>query len=198
MHTTGDHDLAVLLQKEIKGEQQSLIPDLPSKFEGFSVKANQAQLIFTKKHDDEIITITLDVNHSVDADSEAQESEHEYEAELKSRPSFEVDVAVQSRVLSFTCSLLGAEQSDAGNPDIVSDVFGINEITLYDGEWKEEMYCVSGDILDQELYENFLAFLAQRGITEKFAENLSKLCTSYEHSLYVGFLENVLSFVLRK
>lgn len=28
------------------------------------------------------------------------------------------------------------------------DAFGINELTMYEGEWNEEVYCVSGDILD--------------------------------------------------
>lgn len=29
-----------------------------------------------------------------------------------------------------------------------TDVFGINELTIYEGEWNEATYCVSGDILD--------------------------------------------------
>ena len=27
-------------------------------------------------------------------------------------------------------------------------MFGINELTIYQGEWDEATYCVSGDILD--------------------------------------------------
>lgn len=30
----------------------------------------------------------------------------------------------------------------------LADVFGINELTVYEGEWSEDTYCVSGDILD--------------------------------------------------
>ncbi|KAF2366485.1 Mitochondrial glycoprotein [Trinorchestia longiramus] len=198
MHTKGDQELAKFLQQEIGDEKKTVVPGLPSMFDGFSIKCNEAQMILTKKYNDETITITLDVNHSVDADSDAQMVEGSEEAELKSRPSFEVDVAVQSRVLSFTCSFHGVEDDPGHDQNVMPETFGINEVTVYEGEWKEEVYCVAGDILDAQLYDHFMNYLEERGVTDEFAEKLSELCSEYEHSLYVGLLEKVLKFVLRK
>ena len=57
------------------------------------------------------ITISIDVNHSVDAEafSTAQSSE---DVELKSKPSFEVDVKKGDTTLSFTCSFLSPEEGE--------------------------------------------------------------------------------------
>ena len=46
------------------------------------------------------------MNHSVDTEGDGQVSADGQEAELKSRPSFEVDVKVGNRVMSFTCAFL--------------------------------------------------------------------------------------------
>lgn len=31
---------------------------------------------------------------------------------------------------------------------IVDDTFGIDEISIYEGEWNENVYAVSGEVLD--------------------------------------------------
>ncbi|KAA0201335.1 hypothetical protein HAZT_HAZT003997 [Hyalella azteca] len=187
-----DQELAKFLQQEIADEKKSVVPGLPSKFGDFTVKTNDAQMILYRKFNDETITITLDVNHSVDTDSEAQVTEDSGEAELRSRPSFEVDVAVASRVLSFTCSFM-----DAGEVAETDEQNAI-PVTIYDGEWTDETYCVSGDILDPQLYDHLMNYLEERGVSEEFVDKLSGLCSDYEHSLYVGLLEKLQSFVLKK
>lgn len=31
---------------------------------------------------------------------------------------------------------------------ILDDIFGIDEVTLYKGEWSDKVYAVAGDVLD--------------------------------------------------
>jgi len=75
-----------------------------------------------------------------------------------------------------------------------NDIFVIDEVTLYEGEWKEETYAVAGDILDGYLYDLFMNMLEERGITNEFAEKMSEFCTEYEHDLYVDLLRRLQSF----
>jgi len=35
---------------------------------------------------------------------------------------------------------------------LISDVFGINEVTMFTGENSEKDYCVSGDIIDEVIF----------------------------------------------
>jgi hypothetical protein len=54
------------------------------------------------------LTITLNVNHTVDADfteETSQKSEKEA-AEMRSRPNFEIDIKKGSQTLTFSCSYL--------------------------------------------------------------------------------------------
>lgn len=63
---------------------------------------------------------------------------------MKSKPTFEVDIKRNNTTLSFTCSFLqGVAQEGEYN-----DVFGIDEVTIYEGEWNDKNYAVAGDVLD--------------------------------------------------
>ena len=75
------------------------------------------------------------------------------------------------------------------------DVFTIDEVTMYEGEWTEKNYAVAGDILDGQLYDLFMNMLDERGVTQGFADNLSESCSAYEHSRYIKMLEDVQKFV---
>lgn len=57
------------------------------------------------------ITVTLNVNHTVDTDEAEMSSEQANEASLKSKPSFEVDIQVGSKTMSFTCSFTSVDVS---------------------------------------------------------------------------------------
>ena len=51
------------------------------------------------------VTVTLNVNHSVDSDPEAEDlSESQGSEQLKARPAFNVDIVKGNRTVSFTCS----------------------------------------------------------------------------------------------
>lgn len=63
---------------------------------------------------------------------------------MKSKPTFEVDIQRNNTTLSFTCSFLqGVAQEGEYN-----DVFGIDEVTIYEGAWQDKNYAVAGDVLD--------------------------------------------------
>jgi len=95
--------------------------------------------------------------------------------------------------LSFSCSFLHEENSPDAQEEY-NDVFLIEEITLYDGECKDETYAVAGDILDGYLYDLFMNMLEERGINNEFVEKLSEFSTDYEHDLYVDMLRKLQTF----
>lgn len=197
VHTRGDRELVEFLQEEIGAEKKNMAGGLPSHIDDFAVKGRDAELVLTKTFHDEQITISLNVNHTVDTEGAAEITGQE-EAELRSRPSFEVDLKIGPKTMSFTCSYITPGEALAEGQEQNEDVFGINELTIYEGEWNEEVYCVSGDILDGMMYDLLMNMLDERGITNEFAEKLSGLCSDYEHSLYVGLLQSVQDFVKRK
>lgn len=197
MHTRGDRELVEFLQEEIVAEKKALVSTaVPSHLDDFAVSATKAEIKLTKSFHDEDITITLNVNHTVDNEAPTELSGDQDQpdtGELKCRPSFEIDMKVGGQILSFTCSFTGPVEG--GEQE---DVFGVNEITMYEGEWGEEVYCVSGDILDGMMYDLLMNMLEERGITNEFAEQLSSLCSNYEHSQYVSLLQKMQDFIKRK
>ncbi|KAK3892291.1 hypothetical protein Pcinc_003911 [Petrolisthes cinctipes] len=195
IHTRGDRELVEFLQEEIVAEKKNLNSGLPSHLDDFSVKVQDAEITLHKNFHDEKITVTLNVNHTVDTD-EAEMSADQTEASLKSKPSFEVDIQVGSKTMSFTCSFTSVDV--AGEQEASEDVFGISELTMYEGEWSEATYCVSGDILDGMMYDLLMNMLEERGVSNEFTEKLSNICSDYEHSLYVSLLQDVQDFVKRK
>jgi len=198
MHTRGDRELVEFLQEEIQAEKKALVSTAtPSHLDDFAVSATKAEIKLTKSFHDEDITISLNVNHTVDSEAEQAPAELSGDqpdtGELKCRPSFEIDIKIGGQILSFTCSFTGPVEG--GEQE---DVFGINEVTIYEGEWGEEVYCVSGDILDGMMYDLLMNMLEERGITNEFVEQLSSLCSNYEHSQYVNLLQKMQDFIKRK
>lgn len=111
---------------------------------------------------------------------------------MKSKPTFEVDIKKDNKTLSFTCSFLPGEAQEGE----YNDVFGIDEITIYDGEWSDKVYAVAGDVLDGYLYDLLMNYLEEKGISNEFAEKLSDLSTSYEHQQYINLLESLSKFAI--
>lgn len=198
VHTKGERELVEFLTEEIVAERKAQkIKTIPTEVEGFKVKLNGAEVELTKQTDKEKIVISLNVNHTVDADDDAEidpSAEKGEFAEMKSRPQFEVDIVKGDTTLSFTCSYLQG-QAQEGEYD---DVFGIDEMTIFKGEWNDKVYAVAGDVLDGYLYDLLMNLLEEKGISNDFAEKLSDLSTAYEHSSYVGLLENLSKFTTGK
>jgi len=199
----GDDELISFLGEEIatekKGQRQG---PLPTKLDTFDVKLNQSEITLVKKYNSEELTITLNVNHTVDADyseeAEQQKGAAEKDAEMRSRPNFEIDVKKGNQTLTFSCSYLQDPGTTEVQPDEYQDAFVIDEISLFQGEWNEQVYAVAGEILDGYLYDLFMNMLEERGVTNEFVEKLSDFATDYEHKLYVSMLGQLQSFLSAK
>lgn len=193
-HTKSDKELVEFLTEEILAEKKAqTIKTIPTAVEGFNVNLYGADVELVKQIDGEKIIISFNVNHTVDADDESPEmgsSEKPDMAEMRSKPTFEVDIIKGNTTLSFTCSFLqGTAQEGEYN-----DVFGIDELCIFEGEWNEKVYAVAGDVLDGYLYDLLMNLLEEKGISNEFAEKLSDFSTAYEHSSYIGFLERLSKF----
>lgn len=112
--------------------------------------------------------------------------------EMKSKPTFEIDIKKGNKTLSFTCSFLQGEAQEGE----YNDVFGIDELTIYEGEHSEKVYAVAGDVLDGYLYDLLMNFLEEKGCSNEFAEKLSDFSTAYEHSSYIALLESLSKFAM--
>lgn len=143
---------------------------IPSELDGFKIKLDHAEVELSKQNAGEKILVKFNVNHTVDSE-ESPEIEEDTEGkaelgEMKSKPTFEVDIVRGKTTLSFTCSFLqGApaegeygktRNANSRNSEfitnmflnVVDDIFGIDELTIFDGEHVEKNYAVAGDVLD--------------------------------------------------
>lgn len=198
IHTKGERELVEFLTEEIIAEKKSQKKKkLPIEVDGFQVKLNGADVELTKHTDKEKVIISFNINHTVDTDDETEASQSADKpefAEMRSKPQFEVDIVKGSQTCSFTCSFLQSEAQE----DEYNDVFGIDEITVYEGEWNNTIYAVAGDVLDGYLYDLLMNFLEEKGINNEFAQKLSDFSTAYEHSAYISLLEGISKFTIEK
>lgn len=198
MGTKNDADVAEFLKDEISAEQSNLKKLVVPGGGSFAVKQEGAELTLTKTGSDgEKVVVSLNVNHTVDS---AEPDDGSQEApEMKSKPNFEVDIVkANGKTLSFSCSYIvnDAELQEGQAEEGMDDVFTIDEVTMFEGEdWTEKKYAVAGDILDGHLYDLFMNMLDERGVNRQFAESLSDYCSAYEHSLYIGLLQDLEKFV---
>jgi len=196
LHTKGELELVDFLNEEIAAEKTSQKgKTIPTEIDGFKVTLNGADVELNKQTENEKIKISFNINHTVDTDSDAEnfdETDEKAMAEMKSTPNFEVDIVKGGKTLSFTCSFL------KGTPDETeyNDVFGIDELTIYEGEYTEKTYAVAGDVLDGYFYDLLMNLLEEKGISNDFAAKLSNFSTNYEHATYIGLLESLSKFTV--
>jgi len=188
-------DLTSFLSQEIKLEKQTR-KDLP-KVTGFTLSTDGPNVTLTKSHNDETITVKFNVNGSLDNNETVPEEPIENDkagkepepSAMKSRPHFSVDIKRGNHVLSFGCSFLPTE----GEKDIAED-FQIDELAIHSGDWNENVYTSDCSVLDGQLYDILLNLLDERGVGEKFANELAEFSTAYEHHQYIGLLEKLQTF----
>lgn len=196
LHTKGERELVEFLAEEIVAERKAQkAKTLPAEIDGFKVKLDGADVELIKDLGKEIVTISFNVNHTVDAEEEpeiAPEQDNPEFGEMKSKPTFEIDIKKGNKTLSFTCSFLQGEPQEGE----YNDVFGIDEVTIFEGEWNEKTYAVAGDVLDGYLYDLLMNFLEEKGISNEFADKLSDFSTSYEHHQYISLLESLSKFAI--
>jgi len=196
--TKGDQELCTFLNDEIDAEKkQRKSPNLPS-IPGFEVKVDESEVFLTRKFNDETITVELNVNHSVDSEEEnpqfqqAQPNAAEV-GEMLSKPNFDVIIERQGKKLYFSCTFNMNEEGQQASQD---DTFSIVEFAMYEGsEMKDQVYSVSGDIMDGCLYDLLMNLLEERGVTNEFADQLVEFTTHHEHALYISLLEKLKKFV---
>ncbi|GAB6028620.1 hypothetical protein CHUAL_004457 [Chamberlinius hualienensis] len=203
LHTKGDKELVEFLTEEISAETKAQKSSKLPKIEGFDVSTDKATINLTRKFNNENVKVTLNVNHTVDADVDDADVSPSQEkvpdgSEMKSKPNFTVSVEKEGKFLEFGCSIIqqGFEPEEA-NPEseAYDDVFNIDEVAIYDKDRTDQVYAVSGEIMDGYLYDLLMNYLEERGISNQFAEKLIEYATAYEHKQYISLLENVKSFL---
>lgn len=194
IHTKGERELVEFLAEEIVAERKAQKKKtIPSDIDGFKVKLDGADVELIKNLGSETITISFNVNHTVDTEDEpdisAEQEKPEF-GEMKSKPQFDIEIVRDKKTLSFTCSFIQGEAQEGE----YNDVFGIDELTIYEGEWSDKVYAVAGDVLDGYLYDLLMNFLEEKGVSNEFAEKLSEFSTEYEHQSYISLLESLSGF----
>ncbi|XP_058455403.1 complement component 1 Q subcomponent-binding protein, mitochondrial isoform X2 [Malaya genurostris] len=194
--TSGERELVEFLTEEIIAEKKSQKKKkIPLEIDGFEIKLNGADVEMQKQTNNEKIIISFNVNHTVDAENDADinsSADKPEFAEMKSKPQFEVDIVKGTQTLSFTCSFLQGEAQEGE----YNDLFGIDEITLFEGEWNDKTYVVAGDVLDGYLYDLLMNILEEKGISNEFVEKVADFSTQYEHSAYINLLEGISKFTI--
>jgi len=200
LHTKGDQELVTFLKDEIVQESKGLKSAVAKNIGDFQVTSNNAEVVLQRKFNDETVKIRFNVNHTVDSevveDAPLRSEKQEQEGEMRSKPNFDVDIQKGNQTLTFNCSFIRDQSPDP--QEEYSDLFLIDELALYEGEFNEQTYAVAGDILDGYLYDLFMNMLEDRGITNEFVQKLSDFSTEYEHQLYVGMLKSLQEFVQKK
>ncbi|CAF0915483.1 unnamed protein product [Adineta steineri] len=213
-------DLDTFLQKEIQLEKtaQKHPTQLPN-IQDFQVETKGPEVTLTRQVGDDKITVKFNVTNTVNTSESEQDlnlnaTEQEQQSnnaptQLKSRPTFTVDINRGNQILSFLCSYLPNEDPDTRNqhggneneqkPDgehghLLED-FQIDEFAIHEGEWNDKVYSSDCSVIDGDLYDKLLNLLEEHGIGEEFANQLSDFSTAYEHRQYIGLLEKLQKFV---
>ncbi|XP_006621860.1 complement component 1 Q subcomponent-binding protein, mitochondrial [Apis dorsata] len=200
-HSKAEKELVEFLAEEIIAEKKAQkLKTIPTELDGFKVSLDGADVNLEKKQDNEIIRISFNINHTVDSESEPNiemTNDNPDIGDMKSKPSFTIDIIRGNQTLGFTCSF-NNEPGASGANESYNDIFGIDEITLYTGEHTDKVYAVAGEIIDGYLYDLLMNYLEEKGVSNEFAEKLIDLSTSYEHTAYVSLLEGLSKFTSGK
>ncbi|CAG0907853.1 unnamed protein product [Cyprideis torosa] len=198
-----DKELVEFLHDEIAQENKTRKTSFPTTIGGFNVVLKGAEVELKKEADGENIAIKFNVNHSLNpsskpaapgASSDAPPVQEKDSEDMLSSPSFDIEVTRSGRTLSFSCSFAPEEEVEGTEQDGYADLFTIDEVTMFESDWKETDYAVSGEILDGYLYDLLMNFLEARGITSEFMGEVQEFATSYEQNMYVGLLEGLKNF----
>nr|QGH45461.1 complement system-related protein GC1qR-2 [Cyprinus carpio] len=213
LHTEGDKAFAEFLTDEIKEEKKiQKNKGLPKMSGGWELELNGTEAKLIRSLSGEKVTITFNVNNSIppqlEEDPEHTQKSPEDEPEIVSTPNFVVEVTKPGAKSSlvFDChfpedELLVSEQTGHAEGEEESDIFTIREVSFQpegDTEWKETSYTLNTDSLDWALYDHLMDFLADRGVDNTFADELTELSTALEHQEYIKFLEDLSTFVKSK
>jgi len=209
-----DVALRDFLKEEIEAEKQVAKKQLGEEkapvIPGFQLKTDEAEVTLTKTFKNEKITISFNVNDCVRPQEDAEtgtmekipEDKEEPNITIFAEPSFRVEIEKNNQKLIFDCEFLQdynpddmPNQEEASGEDNELDMFNIVAVYLTSGEVTNKLYGATGDILDGTLYDHLFEYLAERGIDSKFADDLIRFATHYEHAQYVNLLQKLKEFV---
>lgn len=191
-----EKELSQFLTEEIDAEKKLQKGTVPNQVCGFNVKLEGSEVVLSKKVGDETIEVCFNINHTVDSE-EGEVEASDTAPEMKSRPNFEVEISRDGKTLGFSCSMIPPPANIGSTPqdqEAYNDLFAIDEVVMYSGEWKDTNYSAGGDVLDGTLYDMFMDLLEDKGINNEFIEHLTDFSTKYEHSQYINMLENIQKF----
>jgi len=204
-HTTGDKELVEFLKDEIKLENEGAksAGKLP-KLKGFELTSSEGpNVTLTKKSDNETIVIKLNVNNAVDESIHEEEGgQAEKEPKMICKPSFTVEISKGGdKTLAIQCvfppedDIPAAEQGEQ-----YEDLIEIQDFALLEKsqEWTDDVYSLSGGLMDGNLYDLLLKLLEERGIDGELVHQLIEFSTAYEHKKYVSLLEQLQAFASAK
>jgi len=167
-------------------------PSIP----GFNISTNQAEVRLTKSMGNEKILVVFNVNHSVDV--EEDDAETDSVPMPMAMPPFSIEITSGNQRLCFNMALV--EAGEEGQFDFRVEEFYIAPAAK-DGkeEVPDQVYASSGRYIDPDLHDIlFVKYLQERGIDERFCQQLVEFATHYEHSEYVGLLTKIKDFVAQK
>ncbi|KAK6190758.1 hypothetical protein SNE40_002552 [Patella caerulea] len=201
LHTEVDGAISKFLDKEIKLEETSKSNQKLPTIKGFELsKSDGSDVELVKQNGNEKVTVKFNVNASVDSDHPpAVEGQSEEATDMVSRPSFTVELNKgDNQILAVHCYFPeDGMVDDAGQEgtESIEDLFEIQEVALYSGEWSDSVYSLQAETMDGNLYDLIMDMLDERGIDDEFVNGLIEFSTVYEHGKYIGFLKNMKSFV---
>uniref|UniRef100_A0A915HY08 Complement component 1 Q subcomponent-binding protein, mitochondrial n=1 Tax=Romanomermis culicivorax TaxID=13658 RepID=A0A915HY08_ROMCU len=178
---------------------------------GFDMKTDGAEVTLTKTHNNEKITIRFNVNDCVrpqddvetgtmDKYEQMQQEKQDGATPMLAEPCFQVEIEKNNQKLVFECDFASdynQEELPQEQQEENEDLFNISSVYLMQSgtEISDKIYGASGEILDGTLYDHFFNYLEERGIDNKFADELIGFATHYEHAQYVNLLQNLREFV---
>jgi len=200
--------MVTFLNDEIKMEKEGAKSGgkLP-KLKGFELStAEGPNVTLTRKSENETIVIKLNVNNSVDESynepTEAAQQEAK-DSQMLSKPSFIVEINKGgAKTLAIQCIFPPEDEVPPAEREgeHYEDLIEIQDVAVLDKnqEWTDDVYSLSGGLMDGNLYDMLLKLLEERGIDGELVHQLVDFSTSYEHKKYVTLLEQLQEFASAK
>lgn len=196
--TTSQRNLVEFVTSEIIEERRVqfhleppyMVDDFKGHFSGSKVE-------LIRESPDERINIFFNVSKSVPRRSD----ESDNLTPVRSVPKFEVLIRRNDLLLSIFCVFkpYAFEDADPESPEQAhndSDVFEIQDLSLYNHGWNDSCFTIDASLIDDNLQDMLFDMLEEKGITHDFARKLSDMATAREHALYIEFLENLSKFTV--
>lgn len=148
-----------------------------------------------KKHGEEKISVRFNLNGAMPSLEEQDQMEEAGEEPL-CLPDFEVIIEKDGKKKIWINCIYDVEEPEEAPTadDEETDAFEIISLTIASDE-TDFPYVMNMDAMDPAFYDQIFNFLEDRGITEKFVEEMSTTSTDVENNLYRETLEALKSFI---